>query len=246
MNLFKDGVCEHVLFNVKAKTVATAVKAVQRFNQSVLIGVMAKEFPLLDEAVAFSLALQKQGVQTSAGLGDGSADQWERALTLAINSKATHLNQVFPAAALSQYVLKEKGLHTVVNGLIRPTGKPGFVAINTGPLSEQTENAEVPVKTAVSMFKEMGVSSVKFFPIEGDKRLEEVREVARAVASEGLIMEPTGGITPDNVGNIVRVCLDEGVRYVMPHLYGSLNDPATQDLDLHKLEQAYEHVQKLF
>lgn len=245
MNLFREGISGHILFNVKAKTVETAVKAAERFSQSLLVGVMAKDFPLLDDAVSYSLDLQRQGVQLSVGLGDGSADQWERALTLAIKTKAAHLNQIFPASALSQYTLKEKGLNTLVNGLVRPTGKPGLVSINTGPLSERMENANVPVVTAVNMLKEMGVSSVKFFPIEGDRRLEEVRQVARAVAKEGLIMEPTGGITPDNVGDIVRACLDEGVRYVMPHLYGSLNDPTTQDLDLRKLERAYENVQKL-
>ncbi len=246
MEWFKDAIGGKVLLNIQAGSVAASLLAKQLMGNAVLVGVMAKDFSDLNQGIQYIQSLQEQGVQVSAGLGDGSADQWERALKLAAETNPLHLNQVFPAAAISQHALKEKGLRTLVNGLIRPTGQPGMVNIATGPMSQNTPSADIPVETAAAMLKETGVLSIKFFPIQGTEKLDEVRLVARIAAKEGLILEPTGGITPDNVGDIVKVCLEEGVRWIMPHLYGSLKDKSTNDLNLDKLEKAYLQISSLF
>lgn len=241
MNWSEDAIGGVVLLNVQAKTEQAAAAAAKRLGRSVLVGVMARDFPTPEEGAAFIERLHRLGVRVSAGLGDGSADQWENALRLALLTRPAHLNQIFPAAGLSQYALRAAGASTMVNGMIRPSGRPGYVEIGTGPLSREADTV-LPAEAALLMLKETGVESVKFFPLEGDKRLGELKAVARAAARLDMAVEPTGGITPDNVARIVRICLDAGVRRIMPHLYGSLRNPQTGDLDPGLLERAHAQV----
>lgn len=246
MRLFEGAIGGKVLLNIQAKSVESAVQATELFGNAVLAGVMAKDFPHLNEGVSYIHELHRRGVQVSAGLGDGSADQWNRALAMALQTNPVHLNQIFPAAALSQFYLHEKGMQTVVNGLVSPTGKPGWVNVGTGPMSLQTAEASVPVESAVAMLKEMGVHSIKLFPVEGTKRMEEIRAAAKAVAQAGMVLEPTGGLSPENVADVVGLCLNEGVPFIMPHLYGSLKNKDNGDFEIEKLKQAHKNVRALF
>lgn len=247
MEWFDHAIGGRVILNVQASSVGASQAAVALMGRAVFVGVMARDYASMEDGIARIDRLHREGVQVSAGLGDGSADQWERALQLALATKPLHLNQIFPAAALSQIALRREGAPTVVNAMIRPTGEPGIVELGTGPLSSKLAGgAKVPVEAAIAMMRETGVTSVKLFPIEGERRMDELRAVARAVAAADMMLEPTGGITPDNVAAIVAACLAEGVRYVMPHLYGSLKDPATGDLDVAKLERARREVERLF
>lgn len=241
MNWSEAAIQGVVLLNIQAKSANTAAEAAKRFGRSVLVGVMAKDFANPEEGAAYIQKLHELGVQVSAGLGDGSAEQWENALSLALRTKPAHLNQIFPAAALSHYALRAVGAATMVNGMVRPSGRPGFVEIGTGPLS-RTESTVLPAEAALALLMETGVRSVKFYPIEGDRRLDELAALAGAAAKLDMAVEPTGGITPENVGRIVKVCLEAGVRRIMPHLYGSLKEPQTGDLDVGKLERAHENV----
>lgn len=243
MKLFQHGLGGKVLLNIQTRSLRTSKEAAELLGSAVFVGVTAKDYPNLEEGIAYIQQLHQHGVQVSAGLGDGSADQWERTLDLALNTNPAHLNQIFPAAGLSQYMLKGKGFNTLVNGMVGPTGKLGEVILGTGPLSRDQAGSSVSIGAALALMKEVGVQSVKFFPIEGTKRLDEVRAVARAVAEAGMIMEPTGGITPDNAAEIVKLCLNEGVEYLMPHIYGSLKDPSTNDLDLNLLIQAKQNIE---
>ena len=93
------------------------------------------------------------------------------------------------------------------------------------------------------MLHETHVNSLKFFPIKGTAHLEELAEVARIAAEFGMMIEPTGGITPDNVEIVVRTCLEAGAVHVMPHLYGSLKDESG-GLDFDKMDRAVEAVQR--
>lgn len=241
--LFQHGLSGKVLLNIQTHSLQTSKEAADLLGNAVLVGVTAKAYPNLDEGFDYIHELHQNGVQVSAGLGDGSADQWERALELALHTNPVHLNQIFPAAGLSQYMLKEKGFNTWVNGMVGPTGEPGKVVLGTGPLSRGEAGSIVSIEAALAMLKEVGVQSVKFFPIQGTKRLDEVRAVAAAVAAAGMVMEPTGGITPDNVAELVQLCLEQGVEYVMPHIYGSLKDPSTNDLDIRLLQQTYKNIE---
>lgn len=227
-----------LLINVQASTVDAAAAAARRYGDDVVVGVVARDFAEPAEGAAHIRRLQAQGVRVSAGLGDGAADQWERALQLAILTQPCHLNQVFPAAGLSQRVLADAGAPTLVNALVRPGGAPGVVSVNTGPRSQRAPDGRLPVGAALDMLAEVGVRSVKLFPVNGDTRLDEVRAVAAAAAERDLALEPTGGITPDNLAAVLDACLDAGVTRLMPHLYGSVKDPATGDLSPDRLAAA--------
>ncbi|XID92676.1 KDGP aldolase [Paenibacillaceae bacterium WGS1546] len=244
---FEHGIGGKVLLNIQAYSIESARAATKLLGKSVLIGVMARDYPVLNDGVAYIDQLHREGINVSVGLGDGSAEQWERALQLTLATQPVHLNQIFPAAALSQYAVKQHGASTLVNAMIKPAGQAGFVLLGTGPLSQNSPTSSaIPVEAAVAMMKETGIRSVKYFPIEGCKRLDELRAVARAAARADIALEPTGGIAPDNVEEVVRVCLEEGVTRVMPHLYGSLKNPATNDLDTDKLNQAVDRITRLF
>lgn len=236
-SLFDKGYHRAVLINIQCSNFDDALQAAKRFPGT-LVGVMAKSYACLQQGIDFAHQLRNAGIMVSAGLGDGCPGQWERALQLALGAKTEHLNQVFPAAALSQKALEQAGVDTCVNALIRPSGRPGLVNISTGPLSEQSAEAVVPAETAAAMLSEVGVRSLKFFPMWGIKALPEAIALAKAAARYNMILEPTGGLTPENVGPIVAALLDAGATHIIPHLYGSLKDTATGGLDMGKFEKA--------
>lgn len=59
---------------------------------------------------------------------------------------------------------------------------PDRVKISTGPLNGQTPDGIVPVETAIALLKDMGGSSIKYFPMGGLKCREEYIAVAQACA----------------------------------------------------------------
>ena len=112
-----------------------------------------------------------------------------------------------------------------INCLVSPTGLPGKVKISTGPLSSKADSpAIVDVETAILMAKDMGASSLKFFPMGGLKCKEELIEVSKACAKNDFILEPTGGIDLENFKEILVIVLNCGVKKVIPHVYSSIID----------------------
>ena len=96
-----------------------------------------------------------------------------------------HVNQVFTGVGTSRALLGQND--TVINGLVSPTGKVGYVNIATGPLSSQAPAAEVPIETAIKMLQDMGGSSIKYFPMKGLAHKEEFKAVAEACAKYDFI-----------------------------------------------------------
>jgi len=133
---------------------------------------------------------------------------------------------VFPAVGATRANLGERD--SWINALVSPTGRPGYVNVSTGPLSAASpEAAIVPVRAAIALVKDMGGNALKYFPMNGLSREEELRAVAAACAEEGFALEPTGGIDLGNFEAILRLCLEAGVPRVIPHVYSSIVDPAT-------------------
>ncbi|HHX5194532.1 TPA: 2-dehydro-3-deoxy-phosphogluconate aldolase, partial [Yersinia enterocolitica] len=192
----------------------------------VLVGVLSKNYPDVDSAVKDMheyAALIDNAL--SVGLGAGDPRQSVMVSQISQQVQPQHVNQVFTGVGASRALL---GQHdTVVNGLISPTGKVGYVKISTGPLSSQQKDAIVPVTTAIAMLKDMGGSSVKFFPMNGLDSIDEYHFVAEACAATGFWLEPTGGIDLDNFEQIVQIALDAGVTKVIPHIYSSIIDSKT-------------------
>lgn len=142
-----------ILLNVQTDSLRTAVIVSQMYPNRISIGVTAQRFPALDEGIALIRQTHENGVLVSAGLGDGAADQWQRALDLAL-------------------------------------------------------------------------------ALRGLRHFDELARVAEVAVSRNMMIEPTAGLTPKNLPSILETCIGAGARRIMPHLYTSVEDPRTRDLDL--------------
>ena len=217
-----------VLFNVLAKDLENA-KEISQFDASrVLVGVMVKNFATNEEAIERVKSYMDEGILASVGLGAGDPKQWKRVADVAAATCPYHINQVLPAAGytLGKLSVVHKGDY-LVNSLIEPSEEVGKVYMTTGAVSQELKEA-VSCEMAAKYMADIGLPSVKFFPIEGTKKLDHVRAMVKAAVKEGITtFEPTGGIDMENVYEIVKVCIEEGAETVIPHLYTSLVDKET-------------------
>ena len=101
-----------------------------------------------------------------------------------------------------------------------------MVNIATGPLSSKY-SAEVSIDAAIALLKDMGGTSIKFFPMNGLAHKEEFVAVAKACAENEFALEPTGGIDLNNFTEILQIALDAGVKHIIPHIYSSIIDKKT-------------------
>ncbi|MCS2152065.1 KDGP aldolase family protein [Scandinavium goeteborgense] len=218
-NFYRDRVC----LNVLAGSKANASDVYEAAEGHVLVGVLSKNYPDVATAVADMreyAALIDNAL--SVGLGAGDPNQSEMVSQISREVQPQHVNQVFTGVATSRALLGQN--ETVVNGLVSPTGTPGMVKISTGPLSSKEQDGIVPVDTAIALLKDMGCSSIKYFPMGGLKCRDEYQVVAEACARHDFWLEPTGGIDLENYSEILKIALDAGVKKVIPHIYSSIID----------------------
>ncbi len=219
---YRDRVC----LNVLAGSAQNAIDIWKAAEGHVLVGLLSKNYPDVASAVSDMHAIGTTIHNAiSVGLGAGDPRQSEMVSEIAAEIQPQHVNQVFTGVATSRALLGQE--QTIVNGLVSPCGKPGWVNIATGPLSSKAEPGGVPVATAIALLKDMGGSSVKYFPMGGLKSLDEFRLVAQACAAQDFWLEPTGGIDLSNYATILQVALDAGVSQIIPHVYSSIIDGAT-------------------
>ncbi|WP_313107446.1 2-dehydro-3-deoxy-phosphogluconate aldolase [Atlantibacter sp.] len=218
-NFYRD----RVSLNVLAGSKENARAIYEAAEGHVLVGVLSKNYPDVASAVADMreyAALIDNAL--SVGLGAGDPNQSAMVSEIAREVQPQHVNQVFTGVATSRALL---GQHdTVVNGLVSPTGTPGRVKISTGPLSSKTPDGIVPIETAIALLKDMGGSSIKYFPMGGLACRDEYQAVAQACARHDFWLEPTGGIDLANFGEILQIALDAGVSRIIPHIYSSIID----------------------
>ncbi|QKJ88778.1 KDGP aldolase family protein [Paramixta manurensis] len=216
---YQDRVC----LNVLAGSKQNARDIWQAAEGHVLVGVLSKNYASVDAAVADMreyAALIDNAL--SVGLGAGDPNQSAMVSEISRQVQPQHVNQVFTGVATSRALLGQN--QTVVNGLVSPTGIVGQVKISTGPLSSGAPDGIVPVETAIALLKDMGGSSIKYFPMGGLKAVDEFRAVAAACAKHDFWLEPTGGIDLDNYEAILQIALDAGVSKIIPHIYSSIID----------------------
>ncbi|MGL5345156.1 MAG: 2-dehydro-3-deoxy-phosphogluconate aldolase [Plesiomonas sp.] len=221
-NFYRNRVC----LNVLAGSKQNAQEVYQAAQGHVLVGVLSKNYADIDSAVADMR--DYAGLINNAlsiGLGAGDPKQSAMVSELAGILQPQHVNQVFTGVATSRALLRQS--QTVVNGLVSPTGKMGWVNISTGPRSCEFTPAVVPVDTAIAMLQDMGGSSIKYFPMGGLAHRDEYQCVAEACACNQFALEPTGGIDLDNFEEIVQIALDAGVEKIIPHIYSSIIDKAS-------------------
>jgi uncharacterized protein (TIGR03581 family) len=239
-NFYKDRVC----LNVLAGSVQNAIDVYESAEGHVLVGLLSKNYPSVELAVE---NMREYGIKLdnaiSVGLGAGAAEQSGMVTAISEQLQPQHVNQVFTGVGLTRGRLQQN--ETVVNGLISPTGKAGFVKISTGPLSSKMKDGIVPIETAIALLKDMGGSSVKFFPMRGLDTLDEYKFVAKACASEDFSLEPTGGIDLKNFEVILEIALQAGVKQIIPHIYSSIIDPKTGETRPENVRTLFEIVKKL-
>lgn len=215
----KDRVC----LNVLANNLQNAKDVFEAADGSVLVGILSKNFDTVPAAIEEMTKWAKEiDNNISVGLGAGDPKQSYMVAEIAKQIFPNHANQVFTGVGLT--VDKYDDKKTLINCLCSPSGKPGFVKINTGPRSSNEDNAIVPVETAIEMIKDMGGDSIKFFPMNGLTTKDEYIAVADACAKHDFWLEPTGGIDLENYSEILEIALKAGVKKVIPHVYTSIID----------------------
>lgn len=234
-----------VALNVLAKDIANAKDVFAAAEGHVLVGVLSKDYATVPEAVE---AMQAYGREiddaVSIGLGGGDSRQAAMVAEIAKHYGGSHINQAFPAVGATRANLGSR--YSWINSMVAPTGTPGYVNLSTGPISAaQPEQAIVPVQAAIALVRDMGGNALKYFPMQGLKREEELRAVAKACAAADFALEPTGGIDQDNFAAILRIALEAGVPQVIPHVYTSIIDPASGRTKPADVEALYRQMVKL-
>jgi 2-dehydro-3-deoxy-phosphogluconate aldolase len=229
--------------NVLASSLDNAKRIMEVSQGKVFVGVIVKDYPSVDIATETVWRYQREGVKVSIGLGSGDSTAWEKVFEVAVATGPAHVNQVFPATGYTLGGLRAKGYSdTIVNALIRPSGIPGKVILFTGPQSEYYSET-VSCDAAAAFLADIGAPSVKFFPIEGASRLDEVAAMVKAAVHHGIsTFEPTGGIDLSSFDAVVETCVANGVEHVIPHVYSSIIDRATGDT---RIEDVTELVRRL-
>ncbi len=239
-NYYQDRVC----LNVLANSIENAKAIYAAAESHVVVGVLSKNYSDLQSAIEgmqqYAAVLNNA---LSIGLGAGDPNQSTIVSQLAQVIQPQHVNQVFTGAAISRALLGQD--QTVVNALVAPTGKVGYVKISTGPLSSKAPEAIVPVESAIAMLQDMGASALKFFPMAGLKHQDEFIYIARACSKYHFDLEPTGGIDLNNFEGIMRIALDANVPKIIPHIYSSIIDPMSGETRPEDVSVLLEIVKKL-
>lgn len=228
MSLQPNYLENRLCLNVLANSVENAQACYEAAEGHVVLGVLSKNYASDELAIEDMKKYQAATNNAlSVGLGAGDPNQSQMVSRISTVLQPQHVNQVFTGVGTSRALLNQE--ETIVNGLVSPTGKVGFVNIATGPLSSAAPEGIVPIETAIKLLKDMGGSSVKYFPMKGLAHKEEYIAVAEACAAYDFYLEPTGGIDLENFAEIVEIAVDAGVEKIIPHVYSSIIDKATGD-----------------
>ncbi len=239
-NYLKDKIC----LNVLANSVENAKECYEAAEGHIVLGVLSKNFSDDETAIAEMKKYQQATNNAlSIGLGAGDPNQSQMVTRLAEVLQPQHVNQVFTGVGASRAVLKQT--ETVINGLVSPTGKEGYVNIATGPLSSQGPAGVVTLETSIRLLKDMGGSSIKYFPMKGLAHIKEYKALAEACVANDFYLEPTGGIDLDNVEEIVRIAIDAGVKTVIPHVYSAIIDKDTGNTRPEEVRQLLQLMKKI-
>jgi len=233
-----------ISLNVLANSIENAEACYNAAEGNIVLGILSKNYKTEELAIEDMKKYQRVvGNAMSVGLGGGDPKQSKMVSRISSKLQPQHVNQVFTGVATSRALLGQK--ESIINGLVSPTGKVGYVNIATGPLSSEQATAEVPIETAIALLKDMGASSLKYFPMEGLTHRDEYIAVAKACAEYNFILEPTGGINLDNFEEIIQISIDYDVPKIIPHVYSSIIDSETGDTKPEKVKELYELMKKV-
>lgn len=244
-NIMKRFYKGRAALNVLAGSMNNAKEVFAAAEGYVLVGVLSKNYPTVEAAVE-AMKAYGQEIDDAVSIGLGAGDNRQAAVVaeIAKSYPGSHINQVFPAVGATRANLGERD--SWINSLVSPTGRPGYVNISTGPVSAALEEqAIVPVKAAIALVRDMGGNALKYFPMNGLSREDELRAVAEACGEEGFALEPTGGIDKENFERVLRIALEAKVPLVIPHVYSSIIDKATGDTKPEDVKELLQTMKKL-
>lgn len=244
MNLSPKFYKDRVNLNVLVGSLDNARALYDLTEGHVLLGLLSKNYPDVRSAIMGMKQYQQATDNAiSIGLGAGDPNQSEMVTRLALALQPQHVNQVFTGVGHSRTAVGND--QTFINALCSPTGRVGYLNIATGPQSGKHPPTEVPVETVIALLQDMGADSIKFFNMKGLAHIDEYTAVAKACATMGFALEPTGGIDLDNFEQILTIALDAGVPKIIPHVYTSIIDNATGDTRTADTAELYRIIQKV-
>jgi 2-dehydro-3-deoxy-phosphogluconate aldolase len=209
-----------LLFNFLAKDQDNAKEIIEAGEGYIVPGIVSSDFERIEDGIQKVKELKEVTPIVSIGLGDnGNPANWDKVLEIAAGSNPGHINQPFEKSSYSRGYLNAKGLDQAVNGLVVPSGKVGYVKVS---------GMEIKVEDLVDLALSMGINSIKFMPLKGTTHLEELVYLCKVAAQKGITaIEPAGGISADNIADIVGAVRDTGIPVFMPHVFGSTIDKET-------------------
>lgn len=233
-----------VSLNILAGSKDNAIECYKAADEYAIIGLLSKNYES-NKAAIEDISQYKADINNaiSIGLGAGDPNQSKMVAEISEVLQPQHVNQVFTGIGVTRTLLNQN--ETFINGLVSPTGKIGYVNIATGPLSSKGEKTEVPIDTAIFLLKDMGASSLKFFPMKGLEHIEEYKVVAESCARNNFYLEPTGGLDLDNFETIVQIALDAGVEKIIPHVYSSVIDSETGQTNVSDVKNLFSIMKEL-
>ena len=126
MNKIPHYLNDKICINVLANSLENAKEIYKAAQGYVLIGLLSKNYDSVDEAVEdMKQYASELDNAISVGLGAGDPNQWEMVAKIAKEVQPQHVNQVFTGIGYTRALLGQND--TVVNGLISPSGKAGYV-----------------------------------------------------------------------------------------------------------------------
>lgn len=237
---YNDIIC----LNVLASDKENAKEIVEATEGHVVVGLLSANYDTTELAVEDMKAYDKElGGAVSVGLGAGNPRQWKMVSDICRDYEPEHVNQVFTAVGHTRSSVNNA--QTFINCLVNPVEEAGYVNIATGPLSSEANQVKAPVKSAIAMIRDMGGDSIKFFPMNGLKTIEQYKSIAEACAEENFALEPTGGLDLDNFEEIVTIALEAGVKKIIPHVYSSIIDAETGKTKIEDVRSLFEIMKRL-
>ncbi len=230
--------------NVLANSRENAREVFHAAEGLVLVGVLSKDYPTIEEAVKAMKAYGKT-IENAISIGLGAGDNRQAAIVAEIATyySGSHINQAFPSVGATR--ANVAGKDSWINSLVSPSGKVGYVNISTGPHSSETEPAIIPVEAAIGLVRDMGGNALKFFPMNGLHTEDEYRAVAEACGKEQFALEPTGGINLENFEPILRIALEANVPQVIPHVYSSIINKETGKTNVEDVHELVTIIKRL-
>ena len=230
-NLFQKlkPIHNNILFLVPALNIENAIEVNHALNGAGFLAVSAKNYSNAESLAQEAKQIQNKLGVVSIALGTVDFSQAEKVIKAALISKPDHINLPFESASYAQGRLHQAGdKDVVINALVYETDQTDQVIIKVD--KKYSEGIiTLNIRNAMELISGWGIKSVKtFFSKKGD-HLSWLAKISRAAKEAGLeLVEPTSGISEENINEIINTCLEYGSDYILLHVFSSVIDKNTR------------------